>query len=147
MQSMHLLRASFVAWALLLLSGCVTEYREFVRPERVTGSGGEKSSFHGMDLWTAGLPPGEFIVVGEIVDNRPCGAMAMCLRGSQIASLARQKGGDALILSFDKVGATWNAASPRWGASSSDTSADLMNNPIKQEVSKYYVIKYARTSP
>lgn len=139
---MHLIRTAFVATMLLLVSGCVTEYREFVRPERVTGSGGEKTSFHGIDVWTAGLPPREFMVFGEIIDNRPCGAMAICLRGRQIASLAREKGGDALILRFDRVGATWNAAAPRWNAGSSDTSADLMNNPIKQEVSKYYVIRY-----
>lgn len=140
------LRHALCIAALLVLSGCVTEYRDFARPERVTGSGGEKSSFHGIDLWTAGLPPREFIVFGEIIDNRPCGAMAMCLRGGQIASLARQKGGDALILGFDRVGSTWNAAAPRWGGGTSDTSADLMNNPIKQEVSKYYVIRYLPSS-
>lgn len=142
MKPESLIRAILYAAASLLLSGCVTEYRQFEPPERVTGSGGEKTSFHGMELWTAGLPPREFIVLGEITDNRPCGAMAMCLRGSQIASLARQQGGDALILGFDRVGAKWNGAAPGWNANDSGTTANLMNNPIKQEVSKYYVIKY-----
>lgn len=141
------LTARAVCLVLLLpLAGCVTEYRDFERPERVSGSGGEKCSLHGMELWTAGLPPREFVVFGEIIDTRPCGAAAMCLRGARIASLARQKGGDALILGFDRVGAKWNGAVPRWDVTGSDTSADLINNPIKQEVSKYYVIRYLPSS-
>jgi hypothetical protein len=124
----------------LLLAGCATEYHGFDKPERITGGGGEKSSFHGLDLWTAGLPQREFEVIGEISDNRPCGALAMCVRGSRIASLAKEQGGDALILGYDGVGIKGRGLTS--GLSTAETPSDLLNTPMKREVSKYYVIRY-----
>ena len=105
----------------------------------MTGAGGEKTPLHGIDLWTAGLPPRKFEVIGLITDNRPCGMIAMCMRHYQIAALAKRHGGDALILKFDRSGMRWRApvSSPQ-----SDPGTDLMTTPIKQEVSKYFVIRY-----
>lgn len=130
--------------AALLLAGCATEYHGFDKPERVTGGGGEKSSFHGLDLWTVGLPQGEFEVIGEIIDNRPCGALAMCARGSRIAFLAKEQGGEALILGYDRVGMKGRASTA--DSTPPETSADLLNTPMKREISKYYVIRYLGSS-
>jgi len=129
--------------ATLLISACATDYHPFVRPHVVTGSGGEKSPFHGIDLWTAGLPPCRFEVIGSIIDNRPSGALAMCLRGSQIAALAKQKGGDALILEYDRAGTQWNGITGgQQNPMRSSTAADIAGNPIQRGITKYYVIRY-----
>ena len=133
-------RRAAILLAALLLAGCATEYHGFDKPERVTGGGGDKSSFHGLDLWTAGLPQGEFEVIGEISDNRPCGALAMCARGSRIASLAKEQGGDALILGYDGVGIKGRGFTT--GLPATETPTDLLSTPGKREVSKYYVIRY-----
>lgn len=128
---------------MLLLAGCATEFHAFDKTERVTGGGGEKISFHGLELWTAGLPQGEFEVIGEISDNRPCGALAMCARGFRIASLAKEQGGDALVLGYDRVGMKGRGSIADFAPP--ETSADLLNTPMKREISKYYVIRYLRS--
>lgn len=129
--------------ATLFLSACATEYHPFSQPKLVTGSGGDKSSFHGIDLWTAGLPPGKFVVIGSIIDNRPCGAFAMCLRGAQISNLAKQKGGDALILEYDRTGAQWKGLGNGFqNTAHPNTSTDITTTPIERDITKYYVIRY-----
>jgi len=136
-------RALICPLVLLFISGCATDYHPFPKPKVVMGSGGEKSSFHGIDLWTAGLPPQKFEVIGSIIDNRPSGALAMCLRGSQIVSLAKQQGGDALILEYDRTGAEWNGVrANQQNPARSSVSADIASNPIQRAVTKYYVIRY-----
>ena len=137
--AIHPLRMMILMALLGLLQGCATEYHDFARTAVITGTGGEKTSFHGIDLWTAGLPPQKFEVIGLITDNRPCGMIAMCSRHYQIASLARQHGGDALILKFDRPGMRWRAPS---NAPQGNSGTDLMTAPIVQEISKYYVIRY-----
>ena len=129
--------------ALFLLSGCATQYRPFVQPVYATGSGGEKSSFHGIDLWTEGRPPRKFVVIGSIIDNRPCGAFAMCLRGAQVARLAREQGGDALILGYDRKGVKWRGSSlPTQSQPNPASVTDPLSTSIESEVTKYYVVKY-----
>jgi hypothetical protein len=128
---------------ILLLSGCSTQYRPFVQPVYATGAGGEKTSFYGMDLWRDGRPPRRFMVIGSIVDTRPCGAIAMCFKGAQVARLAKEQGGDALIIGFDKMASKWNGlASPTQNQNLQATSPDFMRAPIENQVTKYYVIKY-----
>jgi hypothetical protein len=127
----------------LLLTACSTDYHAFPQSKIVSGSGGEKSSFHGIDLWTAGLPPRKFEVIGSIIDNRPSGAFAMCLKGSQIASLAKQKGGDALIMEYDRTGMEWKGlGNGQQNPAHSETTADITANPIRRDIAKYYVIRY-----
>ena len=138
-RSGHPLRMILLGSLLAMLPGCATEYHDFARTAIMTGAGGEKTTLHGIDLWRAGLPPRKFEVIGLITDNRPCGMIAMCTRHYQIAALAKRHGGDALILKFDRSGMRWRApvSSPQ-----SDSGTDLMTTPIKQEVSKYFVIRY-----
>jgi hypothetical protein len=132
----------------LLLSACATDYHSFAQPKIITGSGGEKSTFHGIDLWTAGLPPQKFEVIGSIIDNRPSGAFAMCVRGRQIALLARQKGGDALIMEYDRTGSEWKGVgNGQQSPGHSETTADITANPILRDITKYYVIRYLPSNP
>jgi hypothetical protein len=133
---------------LLFVSGCTTDYHPFPQPKVVMGSGGEKSSFHGIDLWTAGLPPRKFEVIGSIIDNRPSGALAMCLRSFQIAALAKQKGGDAMILEYDRAETQWNGITGgQQNPIRSNTVADIAGSPIHRGITKYYVIKYLLGEP
>ena len=135
----HPVRMILLVALMALLPGCATEYHDFARTAVMTGAGGEKTPLHGIDLWTAGLPPRKFEVIGLITDNRPCGLLAMCARHYQIASLAKQHGGDALILKFDRRGMRWRAPG---NATQLSSGTDLMTAPIEQEVSKYFVIRY-----
>lgn len=64
----------------------------------------------------------------------------MCLRGSRIASLAKEQGGEGLILGYDRVGFKGRGLTS--GLSTAETPSDLLNTPMKREVSKYYVIRY-----
>jgi len=126
-----------------LLSGCATEYRPFVQPVYATGAGGEMHTFHGMDLWTEGRPPRRFMVIGSIIDNRPSSAIAMFLQGAQVVRLAKEQGGDALIIGYDRKGVKWRGSSSLLqGQIGSISSSDLLPTSIESEVTKYYVIKY-----
>lgn len=132
-------RSLLLAAILPLVAGCATEYHDFARTAVMNGSGGEKTTIHGIDLWTAGLPPRKFEVIGLITDSRPCGMLALCTRASRISSLAREHGGDALILKFDRQGIRWHAPG---NGSQGPSGTDLINAPIQQEISKYFVIRY-----
>ena len=85
----HRVRMIFLVTLMALLPGCATEYHDFAKTEVMTGAGGEKTPLHGIDLWTAGLPPRKFEVIGLITDNRPCGMLAMCARHSPWTSTGR----------------------------------------------------------
>ena len=124
-----------------LLSGCATEYRPFVQPVYATGAGGEMLTFHGMDLWTEGRPPRRFMVIGSIIDNRPSSAVAMFLQGAQVVRLAKEQGGDALIIGYDRKGVKWHGGLPPTQITSA-TSPETLPTSIESEVTKYYVIKY-----
>ena len=125
----------------LFLSGCATEYRPFVQPVYATGAGGEMHSLHGMDLWTQGRPPRKFMVIGSIIDNRPSSTIAMCFQGAQVVRLAKEQGGDALILGYDRKGVKWHGGLPSTQITSA-TSPETLPTSIEREVTKYYVIKY-----
>lgn len=64
----------------------------------------------------------------------------MCFRGSRIASLAREKGGDGLILGYDGVGIKGRGITS--GLAITEAPNDLLTTPMNREVSKYYVIRY-----
>jgi len=126
-----------------ILTGCATEYRPFVQQVYATGAGGEMHIFHGMDLWTEGRPPRRFMVIGSIIDNRPSSAVAMFLQGAQVVRLAKEQGGDALIIGYDRKGVKWRGSSSHpQGQIGSISSSDLLPTSIESEVTKYYVVKY-----
>jgi hypothetical protein len=76
--------------------------------EELRGAGGKHSSYHGVDVWTQGMPKRAFRVIGVIKDIRTDKFFAGNLvQSSRLAKLVKNHGGDAAIIraiSRDSIG-------------------------------------------
>jgi hypothetical protein len=85
----------------LILSACATDYYTYQGAPVMTGKGGASKNVDGVDLWITGSPPRRFQIIGYITDSRPGGPIPMATRDSAVASEARAKGGDGVIMNSD----------------------------------------------
>ncbi len=67
------------------------------------GTGGASKNVDGIDMWMEGTPPRKFLIIGVINDSRPGRGIAMLLRDGHIAAMAKEKGGDAVLLRFEET--------------------------------------------
>jgi hypothetical protein len=92
--------------ATVLFCGCSSQkFTEYHGPEVIQGQGGSDRAVDGIDFWEeGGTPLQKYRILGTIDENHPRGklgglsAMFSTDRDAAIAKIARQQGGDAVII-------------------------------------------------
>jgi len=83
----------------ILLCGCSsTKFTEYRGPAVVQGKGGTVRVVDGIDFWENGDPNRKFKILGVIDDRRGDGLLLRLRRDSDVAKVAHERGGDAIIL-------------------------------------------------
>jgi hypothetical protein len=136
-----------------------TEFLAYQGPDAVKqGQGGDMKSVDGIDFWLDGSPPHRFQVLGVLEDERLktglIGAIRMSELERDMARMAKQAGGDAVILTVtqDKlrgvVGSSYGGGSgtvfgtPGFATFSASGSSTTFTRPIESRASRYAVVKY-----
>jgi hypothetical protein len=100
-----------IAALALLMSGCVTEYYAYQGGGPMIGQGVASKRIDGIDIWVIGAPPRRFQIIGYIEDSRPGGPPSMAQRNPALAALAKQQGGDAVLIILTPL-STWVRSQP-----------------------------------
>lgn len=80
------------------LVGCgSTKFQEYRGSAISQGGGGTVRVVNGIDFWENGEPDRPFRTIGVIDDSRMTGIQSLS-RDKNIASVAKEKGGDAVVL-------------------------------------------------
>jgi hypothetical protein len=122
------------------------------------GQGGERKTVDGIDFWLEGSPPHRFQVLGVLEDERLktglIGLIRMSSLEKDMARLAHQAGGDAVILTDEHdnlkgvIGSTFGGASGTvmgtsgFATFSASGSSTTYTSPVESRASKYVVVKY-----
>jgi len=138
------------------------------KPAVLEGEGGTKKVVDGIDFWAMGNPPRKYTLLGYITDRRHktglVGMISMSHLDSSIAKVAKQAGGDAVILVDSQTETTGvvgvddtNTQAHVYGSGNSAYgSSDSFHvggaRAVQKQNSKFAVIKYvnaelAPTSP
>jgi hypothetical protein len=146
--------AALIAAFGLLLSGCVTDYYAYQGGGPMIGQGGASKTINGVDIWLIGAPPRKFQIIGYIEDSRPGRGIAMAQRNSTLATLAKQHGGDGVLIQSDAAQymgsiTTGNAFTTANGSfygngfsGSALTTGTAVSAPIIRREGRFFVIKY-----
>jgi hypothetical protein len=146
--------AAPIAALALFLSGCVTEYYPYQGGGPMIGQGGASKRIDGIDIWQIGAPPRKFQIVGYIEDSRPGGPPSMAQRDPKLAAIAKQQGGDGVLIQSDAalyMGSitTGNAFTTANGSfygngfnGSALTTGTLVSAPMIRREGRFFVIKY-----
>jgi hypothetical protein len=166
-------QTSFAALGILcaLLCSCAdTQYFNYSGAKTCLGTGGAARQIDGIDFWIEGSPARKFQIIGVITDDRRGSRISMALRNGAIAKLAKQNGGDAVMLARDNsevVGSISSASTSGYGTSfttgqatvtpyanyktangsaltsgSFNSSAFGISRVLTERHAKYYVLKY-----
>jgi hypothetical protein len=156
----------------LLCSCADTQYYTYSGSRVCQGAGGAARSIDGIDFWIEGSPAKRFQVIGVITDDRRGSRIAMALRNGVIAKLAKQNGGDAVMLARDNsevVGSISSVSNSGYGSSYTTAEATVTPYPnyitangsamttgsynssgigisrvLTERHAKYYVLKYVQ---
>jgi hypothetical protein len=135
-----------IAALALLLAGCVTEYYPYQGGGPMIGQGGAAKRIDGIDIWQIGAPPRKFQIIGFIEDTRPGSPPSMAQRDSALAAVAKQHGGDGVLIQSDVVqyagSVTSGNAFTTFGAGSAFTTGSAISAPIVRREGRFFVIKY-----
>ncbi len=143
-----------VAASVLLLSGCSTTYYSYEGGGVLVGQGGASKRVNGIDIWTIGAPARRYRIIGYITDSRPEEFVGIGGRDSSLAKLAREHGGNAILIHSDVsryAGTTTNTVvnsnykeekKGKKNKGSSSTFVTETSEDQYQREGKFYVIKY-----
>lgn len=113
---------------LMLAAGCAsTNFTEYRGPSIAQGTGGTVRTVDGIDFWENGNPNRKFKVLGVIDDKRGDGLFSQSSRDKALASVAKAKGGTAIILI---------------GSKSQLTGIDNYGNAHRSVSTKVMLVKY-----
>jgi hypothetical protein len=127
MKRHHLLAVVLVA---ILSTSCrsTTGFTEYRGQGVVEGKGGTVRVVEGIDFWENGEPDRRYRILGVIDDSRGEGFVSRSGKDKAIAKVARERGGDAVILS---------------GSSREFTGVDLGSGAAHyRRITKLVVVKY-----
>ena len=114
------------------------------QPQVAKGKGGLLRVQDGLEVWDADGPPRRYEVVGRIDDERTGGALERPAWGSNVAKLAREAGGQALIeLRRDAQGAGYKLLGT--GAATENQGPALGQAPavpLTRRAAAFLVIRY-----
>ena len=89
-----------VAVGMILLTSCsTTNFTEYHDQNILEGKGGTIRVVKGIDIWENGEPDRKYQILGVIDDSRNDGLIPQIRKDTAIALVARERGGDAVILS------------------------------------------------
>ena len=127
------------------------------------GEGGTKKVVDGVDFWADGAPPRPFKLLGFISDRRHktglIGMIRMSSLESDVAKLAKENGGDAVVLvaseaeTVGSVGNTFGSAQGNANTIGRSTtmhatgSSTTMTANVQKQQTKYAVVKYLERKP
>ena len=114
--------------AVLLVSCATTRFTADRGASVLQGKGGTVRTVAGIDIWEVGAPDGKYRILGVIEDTRGDGLVAVARLDSDLAKIARQSGGDAVVL----------ATSDR------ETQTKQRGVTYHQKVKTYAVVKYLK---
>jgi len=97
MKRHHLLAVLLVT--ILATSCSTTNFTEYRGQGVVEGKGGTVRVVEGIDFWENGEPDRKYRILGVIDDSRGDGLISRLGKDGAIAKVARERGGDAVILS------------------------------------------------
>jgi hypothetical protein len=122
------------------------------------GDGGTKKVVDGIDFWADGAPPRQFKLLGYISDRRHksglIGMMRMSGLEADVANVAKQNGGDAVILVVSEaetvgtVGGSYGQAQGNANRVGGNTTfhgsgwSSGASSAVQKQQSKYAVVKY-----
>jgi len=153
LQSILAVAAPIAALA-ILLSGCMTDYYPYQGGGPMIGQGGASKRIDGVDIWLFGAPPRKFQIIGYIEDSRPGGPPLMAQRNPKLAAIAKQQGGDGVLIQSDAAQymgsiTMGNAFTTANGAfygngfnGSALTTGTLVSAPMIRREGRFFVIKY-----
>lgn len=154
---------SAISLVLPLLVACSTVVaQEFLPYEGKNtvqeGEGGTKKVVDGVDFWADGAPPRTFKLLGYITDRRHktglVGWIRMSSLDSDVAKLAKENGGDAVILvaseaeTVGTVGSSYGSARGNANTVGGNTTMHATgwstgsSAAVQKQQSKYAVVKY-----
>jgi hypothetical protein len=84
--------------SVLLVSCATTNFTEYRGESVVRGKGGAVRKVEGIDFWENGDPNRKYRILGVIDDTRGDGLISRARKDTDIAEVARQYGGDAVVL-------------------------------------------------
>jgi hypothetical protein len=88
-----------VALVAVLFTSCsTTTFTEYRGQGIVEGKGGTVRVVNGIDFWENGEPDRKYKILGVIDDSRGEGLISRSGKDNAIAKVARERGGDAVIL-------------------------------------------------
>lgn len=120
--------SSLMLVGLMLAAGCAsTNFTEYRGPSIAQGTGGTVRTVDGIDFWENGNPNRKFKVLGVIDDKRGDGLFSQSSRDKALASVAKAKGGTAIILI---------------GSKSQLTGIDNYGNAHRSVSTKVMLVKY-----
>jgi hypothetical protein len=138
----------------LLLSGCSTNYYSYEGGGVLIGQGGASKRVNGIDFWTIGAPARRYRVIGYITDSRPEEFVQIGGRDSSLAKLAKDHGGDGILIHSDASRYTGTTTSTvvdstykekkngkKKNGSSSTFVTETSEDQYQRE-GRFYVIKY-----
>ncbi len=97
MRRHHLIE--IVLMAILVASCSTTKFTPDRGEVAFEGTGGTVREVEGIDFWERGEPDREYQIIGSIEDSRGEGLVSGSGKDADIARVARENGGDAVILS------------------------------------------------
>lgn len=116
------------------------------------GDGGAKKTVEGVDFWSEGSPPFKFKIIGVITDRRHktglIGKMRMASLETDVAQIAKENGGDGVILAASEaeaVGALGMAQGNSFGNGS--VAGFGASVGVQKQNTKYFVVKYYKDEP
>ena len=124
------------------------------------GDGGAKKTVDGIDFWSDGAPPYKYQIMGFITDRRHktglVGKFRMSSLESDIAELAKNKGGDAVIsissesevvgLIGQNFGSATGSATTMGGVTTGSAmgSSTITSQAVQKQNNKYMLVKYLK---
>jgi hypothetical protein len=126
----------------LLLSGCVTDYYAYQGGGPMIGQGGASKLVDGVEIWLIGAPPRKFQIIGYIEDSRPGGPPSMAQRNPALAALAKQKGGDAVLIHSDAAQYVGSITTGNIFTGPTFATGSLVSAPMIRREGHFFVIKY-----
>ncbi len=135
----------------LFSQGCSTNYYSYQGSKELVGGGGASKKVNGIDLWIDGAPPRKFEIIGIITDSRPGRGPAMAARDGKIAAVAKENGGQGILMGLDErdfvgmltTGSATTSLTPAFtGGLSGFSSGSGFGLAAVRRNAKFYVIRY-----
>lgn len=120
--------------------------RYYGRDAVVEGQGGEMEQIEGVDYWTNGDPPRRYEIIGYIEDRRHASGLVGMARlkslPKQVARMAKENGGDAVIMISSRDDVVGYASSGSATVNGNSAYGSTMMAPVAKRDSRFAVVRY-----